>query len=180
MDNTIILSKTFSFGKIAFGGTEATNAVEIDLEYKVQDKTPTPPGILSMCGSVWNSRHTDIVMGGQCLNELVPYIGQDPTFQKLLYLHNLYHLNDLHAGIPRQEQLLKANGLTAFADDYEQCCEFLKEKGCYIIPARTADKYRNPTSTKKGQDSAFGLEWFYWPIPLKDHLKIMSFFPDKE
>lgn len=51
--------------------------------------------VFSVSADVWNTRHSDIVCGGQCLDTIAPYIN-NPVFSEILRLWKLYHLNDLH------------------------------------------------------------------------------------
>lgn len=86
------MKRTFDFGCIDFEnrGT-AKNRVTVEMEYK-QDGDKK---IFSVSADVWNTRHSDIVRGGQCLDAIAPYIN-NPVFSEILRLWKLYHLNDLH------------------------------------------------------------------------------------
>lgn len=86
------MKRTFDFGRIDFEDRgRASNRVTIDMEYKTEgDKK-----CFSVCGNVWNTRNSDIVCGGQCLDIIAPYIN-DPVFSEILRLWDLYHLNNMH------------------------------------------------------------------------------------
>lgn len=86
------MKRNFDFGCIDFEGKgTARNRVTVEMEYKqVGDKKE-----FSVSADVWNTRHSDIVRGGQCLDAIAPYIN-NPVFSEILRLWKLYHLNDLH------------------------------------------------------------------------------------
>lgn len=86
------MKRTFDFGRIDYEGRgTARNRVTVEMEYKqVGDKK-----VFSVSADVWNTRHSDIVRGGQCLDAIAPYIN-NPVFSEILRLWKLYHLNDLH------------------------------------------------------------------------------------
>ena len=87
------MKRKFNFGKIDFEGRgSANNLVTVEMEYK-QDGDKKR---FSCSASVWNSRHTDIVAGGQCLDTIAPYMNNNPVFSEILRLWELYHLNDMH------------------------------------------------------------------------------------
>lgn len=86
------MKRKFNFGKIDFEGRgSANNLVTVEMEYKTDGDKKR----FSCSASVWNSRHTDIITGGQCLDTIAPYI-KDPIFSEILRLWGLYHLNDMH------------------------------------------------------------------------------------
>lgn len=82
----------------------------------------------SVCGDVWNSRRTDIVSSGQILDEMFRLPMMEP-WREVYALWKEYHLNDMTAGSPRQEEavaewLAEGNGY-----DYGKACEMLASKG---------------------------------------------------
>lgn len=87
------MKRTFDFGCIDFEnrGKAKKNRVTVEMEYK-QDGDKK---VFSVSADVWNTRHSDIVCGGQCLDTIAPYIN-NPVFSEILRLWKLYHLNDLH------------------------------------------------------------------------------------
>jgi hypothetical protein len=86
------MKRKFDFGCIDFEdkGT-ARNRVTVEMEYKEDGDKKR----FSVCASVWNARHSDIVAGGQCLDTIAPYI-ENPLYSEILRLWELYHLNDMH------------------------------------------------------------------------------------
>lgn len=87
------MKKTFDFGKVDFlGRGRKCNAVTVDMEYREKENGEK---VLSISGSVWNTFHSDIIAGGQCLDSIARYI-HNPTFTAIFRLWKLYHLNDMH------------------------------------------------------------------------------------
>ena len=71
------MEKTFDFGKIDLNGCgRKINKVEVEVEL-------TNDGRFTASASVWNSKHTDIECGGQCLDELVQFLKSNETFMKI-------------------------------------------------------------------------------------------------
>ena len=64
----------------------------------------------------------------QCEDSLNEYLKGDKLRDEIYRLWEEYHLNDCHAGTPKQERLLKM-GRLAWVDlsDYTKQCEFLDE-----------------------------------------------------
>lgn len=86
------MKKRFDFGCIDYEGRgKALNRVTVEMEYKEENGKKR----FSVSASVWNSRRSDIVAGGQCLDTIAPYI-TDPLYKEILRLWELYHLNDMH------------------------------------------------------------------------------------
>lgn len=102
--------------------------------------------------------------GGQCLDRLMKIYKEQNVFvpsniKLLTELWEKYHLNDLHAGTPEQENYLHSIGITDFANNYKKCCEELKKVNLYECEW-------------KGEKSYFGGSWFHWDIPDEDIKKI--------
>lgn len=115
------MKKTINFGKIDYNHSGRKNcAVEIEIELRQKGGEPTftidpttkkhiPTGRttpiyheLSICGDIWNPRHTDIYCGGQCLDTIAEYISA-PLFQEIYKYWKLYHLNGMHPECEHQE-----------------------------------------------------------------------------
>lgn len=151
----IICRKTFNLGKIAFRGRSAINPVTIELElrncggeptFTVENGEKTYTGEctpayfeLSICGYVWNSRNTDIICAGQCLEEINKHLGKKMSarnikiFKKLLALWRQYHLNGMHAGTPVQEAFLAGLKAMGWKYTYVDACEKLKAAKLYEV-----------------------------------------------
>ena len=121
------LSKTFKFNKIAFYGTRKINTPEVTMELRDTAKGP----VLSICGDVWNSKHTDCLMCGQCLDEMNEFesLKFNPIFIKLYKWWQRYHLNDMCSASRSQEDALIAE--FGKIPDYNKACEYLKSIDLY-------------------------------------------------
>ena len=156
---------TLKFGKIdAEDRGRAINAVDVDMELKTKDNGVQ---VFSASASVWNGSHSDIIMGGQCIDTLLNDLrnqlkakGILEEMEEIGRLWKAYHLNDMHAGTPEQEAALKEAGLTEFASDYEKCCEYLKSVGMYEVELEDGTMYK------------FGHGWLTQPIPEDELEKI--------
>lgn len=85
------MKRSLNFGEIDINGTgKKENRVIVHIEYTEGEKKR-----FSVSADVWNRRRTDLIMGGQCLGSIAPYIN-DPVFNEILRLWRLYHLNDMH------------------------------------------------------------------------------------
>lgn len=140
------MKKVISFGKIAYNSNKKENEVIIEIILGGEER-PT----LSICGEVWDKRHNDTIMCGQCLDELQGYFIDNWKFMEIYRLWNLYHLNNFHAGTIAQEELLKKYGIY----DYKEACDLLKEHNLY-----EDNGYR------------YGSGWLYREIPSEDLAKI--------
>ena len=143
------MKKTFVFKKLDFYKTgKKINLVTIDVELKDTEKGPE----FTASGDVRNKNKTDIICGGQCLNELYefPALRSNDTFKKIYNLWKRNHLNGMHAGTENQENYIQEK----FGDDYpgyNEVCEALKEVNLY-------------------EDSGYryGSSWLYRPISEED------------
>ena len=142
------MKKIIDFGKIAYSGNRKINAVTIEVELS-EDEKP----VLSISGDVLNSRGTDDVICGQCLDELLPYFKNNAKFKEIYRLWKLYHLNNLHAGTEAQENLLKEHHVT----NYQEACDLLKKHHLY-----------------KDNGYRYGSGWLYRSIPENDLKKIIE------
>ncbi len=153
------MKKTFTFPKVAYTSARRVNLPVIEMELRYKDEDYSKPE-LSICGELWNARHTDIVFGGQCLDHLVAFksLSNDPLFKKLYRLWHLYHLNGMHAGTVKQEQALdEARKAGSRLCCYEDSCKYLESIGLL-----DDDGYR------------YGSKWLYRAIPEDDLKEIMS------
>ncbi len=121
------MKRTFNFGKIDFEGSGSNkNLVTVEIEYK----TDGDKKVFSASAKVWNSRHTDIIMGGQCLDTIAPYMNNNPDFFEILRLWNLYHLNNMHPECEHQNAMgwhLRAS-IKVFLYHWRMTEEALEEK----------------------------------------------------
>ena len=111
----------------------------------------------SLRASIWNPRHTDIYMGGQCIEEVIAYFPHHPLAQRLAAIWREWHLNDMIAGSPAQEAWLAANPVTAVYPEshYTKACAALTAAG--INP--------DPGYLHNGKPYAYGSAWLKRDIP---------------
>lgn len=149
------MEKTFKFGKVAYVNPKIkNNAVEITI--KLEDNKDGKP-CFRASGLIWNSKHTDCVGGGQCLDDIAETtLRHNYTFQRIYRLWSLYHLNDMNAGTPEQEDALKMKDpQLCWASNYAEACEYLKSIGLYEVMV-------------DGKPYKYGHGWLHREIPLGD------------
>lgn len=118
------MKKILEFGKVDFFKTgRKINAIEVEVSLT--------DGVFTVSADVWNNKHTDIVMGGQCLDDLKPFLATNKTFNIIYRLWKLYHLNNMHAGTKKQEEALKQKFGGVDANRYDEQCEYLKSINLY-------------------------------------------------
>ena len=110
-------------------------------------------------------------MGGQCqcLDEINQH-RRDFTrenrilWHKIYRLWQMYHLNDMHAGTPEQEQAIEEWKQAGHKYDYTEVCNMLKEKGLYEVPftGKTVGRMYN------GELYKYGHGWVVEDIPEED------------
>lgn len=169
------MKRTFEFGKVAYYGSRKENLQTIKIELKDSDKGPV---FSASCG-IWNRIHTDIVAGGQCIDEIK---GGSKVLKEIKRLWKLYHLNDTNAGTVEQDAAIesaKADGTWEkvqtrldsiekekypysyhSASHYDVACEVLKEKKLYEVTLEDGTPYH------------YGQSWLYRAIPEDDLAKI--------
>lgn len=154
------MKKTFNFGKIDFYGRgRKINLVTVTAE--LTEKENGKPQF-SVMGDIWNNTHTDIVCGGQCLDEISKYI-KHPTFKRIYKHWKLYHLNDMRAGTPDQESAIKQWKESGNKYDYTAACEYLKSINLYEVE-------------HEGKPYNYGHKWIYASIPEDDLQDIKNLF----
>ena len=145
------MKKIFEFGKIDYNGTgRRINRVSVEVELIDTYKGP----VFTASGDIWNSKNTDIIHGGQCLDTIAEHI-KTPAFNEILSMWKQYHLNDLHAGTGEQEAYIDKLQAGGWRYDYNDACEKLRAAGLYEI-----DGYK------------YGHGWIYRAIPEDDLRKI--------
>lgn len=114
------MKKTLNFGKIDFNGIgRRINTVTIDIALC--------NGRFTVSGDIWNARKTDIICGGQCLDLISKFVNT-PLFRQIYRLWKLYHLNDMKAGTPKQEQAVREWKNEGNKYDYTEVCKMLESK----------------------------------------------------
>lgn len=116
------MRKVFDLGKIDFKHKGFKNyqvLVKIEL---------TNDNVFSACGKIKFGKQT--IISGQCLDIINEFLSKDKLFSKIYKFWKKYHLNDLHAGTPKQEKALKKVKLIG-ANYYDEACEYLKSINLY-------------------------------------------------
>lgn len=113
----------FDCGLIYVEGYKNRKRVFITMELRHNNKNLP---VLSICGEVRG------YMWGQCLDSIKESRKGDKfnynLFSKLYKLWKMYHLNDMHAGTPKQEKCLKQiKDIHKY--NYKMCCNILQENG---------------------------------------------------
>lgn len=173
MNNTIGKAK-IEFGKYAVYSRQKSNMCDVEMELRVTGGDPTftmngkervytgkyTPRRLefSVCGNVWNNIHSDIVMAGQCLDDMPV---KNLLFYEIRKLCHKYHLNTMHAGTPRQEYIVRKWEAAGNRYDYTKVCEYLDSIGLR-------------KTIWDGKDYEYGHAWLYFPIPRKDLRRIVE------
>ena len=147
------MRKVFKFDKVAAYGGRKINQPEVEVELRYDNDGRAE---LSICANLWNAHHTDIIMGGQCLDTLKDEfhsLAVNSLFLKLYRLWRLYHLNSMHAGTEAQEKAIKEwhakDKYKAFT--YDDDCKYLDSIGLL-----EDDGYK------------YGSAWLYREIPEDD------------
>ena len=187
-------SRTFTFGKVAAWPTNRkANEVQVTVSLRTNEYGEK---CFVASGKVWNTRHTDCIGGGQNLDEIHKWFGEDPLFCEIYALWKKYHLNDFNSGTYRQEIALheeteRINAENAkngkppispltHAVQYDEACDFLKSIGLYydslgkdevIICNGEGEK-----NTRKRY--AYGTGWILRRIPEADMKRIESLIFD--
>lgn len=113
-----------SFGKIdAYGNGRKSNEATVRMSLK--------DGVFSASGDIWNSKHTDIISGGQNLDEMREHLKGNKDFETIHSMWKKYHLNDMHAGTEKQEKALEKKFGGVNANKYSEQVEYLKSIGLY-------------------------------------------------
>lgn len=95
---------------------------------------------------------------GQTIDEVEKAYKGNPLAEKIVNWWRKYHLNDMHAGTPKQEEALNKAGITNWADDYDICRKYLESIGLL---------YDNGYK--------FGSSWLKEEIPADDLHEIKEF-----
>ena len=190
-----MMKRVFNFGKIDYYHTgRKTNLVEVEMSYTEKDDKK----IFSVSGKIWNSRKTDIVCGGQCLDEIAEYI-KTPLFKTIHRLWKQYHLNDMHLECehqaatftPTPEQthmaLLKYSLTTPTSTLPENISQYYEPKKPLYRgdTEHTERKKRGFLREEEHPDGIlckpcpvcgykYGTSWNYFPVPRDDEQIILN------
>lgn len=161
MDLKLIASRIVDFEKIAWEGKRRINKVTVDLCLYKKDNGEIR---FTACGDVWNSKQTDIIAGGQCLDELYKFLGKNKTYQMIYTWWKNYHLNDSNPGTEKQMAALKEAEKQEPNKywDYEACCNYLKSINLY-----------------EDNGYKYGHGWIYKEIPQETLNEMVAFMSAK-
>ena len=98
------MRRTYSFGKVAYNGKRKIN--EVTLEVELRDWNGYPE--FTAHAMVWNNIHTDIVTGGQMIDDLYnefETLRDSLLYKTIMQLWKKYHLHDI-SNIPAEDQEL--------------------------------------------------------------------------
>ena len=98
------MRREFSFGKVAYNGKRKIN--EVTLEIELIDWNGYPE--FTAHAMVWNNIHTDIVAGGQMIDELYNKFAAfrySLLYKTIMQLWEKYHLHDI-SNIPAEDKEL--------------------------------------------------------------------------
>ena len=96
--------RIFSFGKIAYNGKRKIN--EVTLEIELTDRNGYPE--FTACVSVWNNIHSDLVAGGQMIDDLYNEFARfrgSAIYETVMQLWEKYHCKDI-SNIPADDKEL--------------------------------------------------------------------------
>ena len=87
--------RTISFGKISFYRSNGRKINEVEIGVSIRDWNGYDE--LSICGSVWNHIHSDIICGGQCIDdeEITCHFKDDPLYNGIFDIWKNCHLHNL-------------------------------------------------------------------------------------
>jgi hypothetical protein len=139
----------YVIGKCNYENKGLVNLAEV--EWKLDG------GNFSASGGIWNTSsgsRRDYVTCGQILKELLSLFPEDQLLQRIVGVWEKWHLNDLKAGSPRQEEFLSTKNAPK-GDHYEWAIQELTDAGL------------NPDSEYLYQDSPYkyGSAWLKAELP---------------
>ena len=107
-------NQVFQFGEVSYNGKQKSNLVELEVILKIKDNK----AIFSAMGTLWNERHSDCIMGGQCIDSIYGDFRRElanrKQYESIMALWEKWHLNDMHAGCEHQDA---AKWQDVFIDD---------------------------------------------------------------
>ena len=118
------MRKVYSFGKVAYKGKRKINEVTLGIELRDWNGYPE----FTAHAKVWNNIHTDIVAGGQMIDDLYnrfAVLRLSVLYKTIMQLWEKYHLHNI-SNIPEEDKELID---LLFSDkDRKEIVEILKSK----------------------------------------------------
>ena len=149
--------KMISFGKIDFNGC-GRRINEVVVEVRLNTIGDQVEFIAH--GYIYNSKKTDVLCCGQCLDTIAEYIN-NPLFNEIYSFWDKYHLNTLNPGTLEQTKAVEEWKAAGHKYNYTEAVEYLKGIGLYEV------QYR-------GRPYKYGQGWIYQPIPKNDLARIRA------
>lgn len=155
MEKNVLLKREISFGKFAYETERKSNKITVDIEirnlekatyYENFEKLTNVPEI-SICGNIWNARHSDTVSCGQNIDELLEIVNTE-RMKRIWEIWKEYHLNDLKAGTKIQEEALKNFVAPDSRNWYTDECNYLES-----------------LDILEDRGYTYGSKWLYMPVP---------------
>lgn len=147
------MQRTIDFGKLDFNNT-GRKANKVTATVELRENSKGLP-VLAIRATVYAPNGIGTMYSGQCLQEVMKRVSLCDTsrfdvegFTEVYNLWRTYHLNDMHAGTPEQEEALK----NCKSHDYTERCEYLQAHGLYEVE-------------HDGKPYKYGYSWLYEEIP---------------
>lgn len=154
------MNRIIDYGKHAVDGKARRNLITLTVSveptkyYDPTSKNNYMKGEhFSVCGDVWNSTHTDIIHGGQCVDYIVENFAKDKTSQNIRALWEVFHLQQMDL-IPERFRT-EINGFVSGAVDSIE----IERKSCAAYLLQITEKvtdygtYTDGTITIKTPDN---------------------------
>lgn len=117
-------------GKCDYNGSGRRNCLA-EITWSLHD------GRFSMQAGIWNPRRTDYYCCGQAIETVAGYFPADSKLQRMAEIWRRWHLNDMRAGSPAQEDWLRSNPVPP--------SEYAYPKSYYeVVSAKLAEAGLNP------------------------------------
>lgn len=94
------MKRILHFGEIDYNNSGRRNC-EVTIEVEIRDTDKGKE--LSICGNIWNPRHTILYSGGQNLDTIAKYI-HTPKMKRIVEIWQRWHLNGMQAGCEHQRE----------------------------------------------------------------------------
>lgn len=138
-------SNRYVLGKVDYNGNGRNNC-EAAITWELSG------GRFSMCAEIWQPNKRDILAGGQCVDTVAAFFPDNAKAQRMLAVWREWHLNDMTAGSPTQEALLKAH---PDADSYEK----------RLMVLQLAALNPDPEYLHNGKPYRYGSAWLKRELP---------------
>lgn len=161
-------------------GPETEIGYPVDLKLDVGLKWNDGKGYCLSCCAYLNIRASErlglkpIIAGGQCLDEAVVALNacglRCRMLEKIVPVWKKWHLNDMHAGTERQDEVLDQykKEHPDWRYDYSEACEILKKHDLLYDRQYLVD----------GKPYKYGEKWLFHEIPHEILLEIVGILED--